>query len=472
MMKITLAVSALGALLTAHAGTNEFGQAFASQRPAPEKRAFSSAAVDRAIAATKARIGCPKLAWMFENCFPNTLDTTVRHQLKDGEDDTFVITGDIEAMWLRDSAAQVWPYLAFAKEDPALARMIRGVVRRQLDSILLDPYANAFNFGPTPSRHADDQTEMKMGVFERKYELDSLCYPLRLAAGYARATGDDTVYGARFRKALRVILDTMKEQQRKKDGLHTSYKFQRAAIVNNAVENYGFGRRVKPCGLIASMFRPSDDATTLPFLIPSNFFAVDVLGKTAANLARIGGAENAALADECAALAAEVRAAIDAHGIVEHPKYGRIYAFEVDGFGSRILMDDANVPSLLALPYFTDLPKDDPVYLNTRRFVLSEDNPYFYHGTKLTGIGGPHVGDGMVWPMSVILQALTTTDPKEREACVRMLVETDGGKGFIHESAWKDDPSVFSRAWFAWANTLFGELIYRLHTDGACGLPR
>lgn len=434
---------------------------FVSKRPA--KRAFESAAVERVIRETKAKIKCPKLAWMFENCYPNTLDTTVRYQLKDGEDDTFVITGDIEAMWLRDSAAQVWPYLSLVREDQALARMIRGVIRRQLDSICLDPYANAFNFGLTSSRHASDKTTMKLGVFERKYELDSLCYPLRLAAGYARAAGDDSIYDDRFRKTLRVILDTMKEQQRKKDGLHTSYTFQREAIVNNAVENYGYGRRVKPCGLIVSMFRPSDDTTTLPFLIPSNFFAVDVLNKTAANLRRIGGEANKALADECAALSAEVRAAIDAYGVVEHPKYGKIYAFEVDGFGSHVLMDDANVPSLLALPYFTDMPKDDPIYQNTRRFVLSEDNPYFFRGSKLTGIGGPHVGDGMVWPMSIILQGLTANTAAEREACIRMLVDTDGGTGFMHESAWKDDPAVFSRSWFAWANTLFGELVLKAY---------
>ena len=172
------------------------------------------------------------------------------------------------------------------------------------------------------------------------------------------------------------------------------------------------------------------------------------------------------LAQECRALAAEVQAALERYAIVEHPKYGRVYAYEVDGFGGAILMDDANVPSLLALPYISDVPASDPVYQNTRRLVWSEDNPYFFRGSAGEGIGGPHVGYDYIWPMSIIMRAMTATDTAEVAACLDQLKKTTGGTGFIHESFHKDNDTKFTRAWFAWANTLFGELILKLHDEG------
>jgi meiotically up-regulated gene 157 (Mug157) protein len=230
----------------------------------------------------------------------------------------------------------------------------------------------------------------------------------------------------------------------------------------------GRGNPVKPVGLIASSFRPSDDATTFEFLVPSNFMAVTTLRKMAEILSSVNG-ENA-MAIECLALADEVSAALKQYAIVEHPKYGKIYAYEVDGFGSHQLMDDANVPSLLALGYLDPEMYADPIYLNTRRFVWSEDNPYFNRGKAGEGIGGPHAGIENVWPMSILMKAFTAQDDAEITACLTQILRTDAGTGFMHESFQKDDANKFSRPWFAWANTLFGELVVKLVNDGKIDL--
>ena len=221
-------------------------------------------------------------------------------------------------------------------------------------------------------------------------------------------------------------------------------------------------------GLIASAFRPSDDATTFMFLIPSNFFAVTSLRKAAEILETVNG-ENA-LAFECRELAAEVEAALKKYATVEHPVYGTIYAYEVDGFGNKLLMDDANVPSLLAMAYLDESYRNDPVYQATRRFVWSEDNPWFFRGTAGEGIGGPHVGLGYIWPMSILMKAFTSDDEAEIKWCLETLLKTDAGTGFMHESFYKDDPANFTRAWFAWPDTLFGELILKLIDDGRLAL--
>ena len=232
----------------------------------------------------------------------------------------------------------------------------------------------------------------------------------------------------------------------------------------DTLNNDGLGAPVKPVGLIVSAFRPSDDATTLQFLVPSNFFAVSSLRKAAEILSAVNGRQD--LADQCAGLAQEVENALKKYATYDHPKYGMIYAFEVDGFGNHILMDDANVPSLLAMPYLGDVDVNDSIYQNTRRFVWSEDNPYFFKGKAGEGIGGPHIGYDMIWPMSIMMKAFTSRDDREIKACVKMLMSTDAGTGFIHESFYKDDPAKFTRAWFAWQNTLFGELILKLVNEG------
>jgi meiotically up-regulated gene 157 (Mug157) protein len=276
-------------------------------------------------------------------------------------------------------------------------------------------------------------------------------------------TGDSSIFGDVWLEAVGKILQTFREQQRK-DG-HGPYHFQRrTAAQYDTMANSGYGNPAKPVGLICSAFRPSDDATLFLYLIPSNFFAVTSLRKMADVLTRVNG--KAALAGECTALADEVAAALQQYATYDHPKYGRVYAYEVDGFGNRVLMDDANVPSLLAMAYLGDVPADDIVYRNTRRLVWSEDNPYFFRGSAGEGIGGPHVGFDMVWPMSIMMRAFTSTDEAEIRACLQMLVDTDAGTGFIHESFHKDDATRYTRSWFAWQNTLFGELILKLIDDG------
>lgn len=436
-----------------------------TNRPPMEKRLFVSDAVEKKIKEVKKLLkDNPYLAWMFENCFPNTMDTTVHF---DGKDDTFVYTGDIHAMWLRDSGAQVWPYVRFANQDAKLKKMLRGVILRQLKCINIDPYANAFNMGPTGSEFDKDITDMKPELHERKYEIDSLCYPLRLAYYYWQVTGDTSVFGEEWMQAMRNILKVFHDQQRKSG--YGPYKFERwTTRTTETMANGGLGTPVKPVGLIASAFRPSDDATTFLFLIPSNFMAVSSLRKAAEILNKVNG--NAALAGQCTTLADEVAAALKKYAVYDHPKYGKIYAFEVDGYGSQLLMDDANVPSLLGMAYLGDVDANDPIYQNTRRFVWSDDNPYFFKGKAGQGIGGPHTGYNMIWPMTIMMKAFTSTDDAEIKQCIEALQRTDAGTGFMHESFNKDDAANFTRSWFAWQNTLFGELILKLIDDGKIDL--
>jgi uncharacterized protein len=438
---------------------------FISKRPPLEKRRFSSDAIEAVIQKTKQQIKNPKLAWMFENCYPNTLDTTVEFEMKNGLPDTFVITGDIEAMWLRDSSAQVFPYLPLASKDSHLSLMIEGIIRRQCWCINLDPYANAFNKGATGSEWQTDHTKMIPELHERKWEIDSLCYPVRLAYYYWKQTGNTSMFDADWRNATRRIYETFVEQQRKKGTMDTPYTFTRDTDKqSDTVLNKGYGSPVNPVGLICSSFRPSDDSTLFSFLISSNLFAVESLRQLAEISTKVTG--DLAFAANCSALAQEVLAAVEKYGIVTHPKYGKVYAYEVDGFGGHVFMDDANVPNLLGLPYLCSFIKlSDPVYQNTRRYVLSSDNPYFFTGKAAAGVGGPHVGLDWIWPMSFIMQALTSTNEKEIGKCLKTLVATDADTGFMHEAFHKDDATKFSRPWFAWANTLFGELIIKIAKD-------
>ena len=412
----------------------------------------------------------PKLAWMFENCFPNTLDTTVRYRKTDGKDDTVVYTGDIHAMWLRDSGAQVWPYVQLANQDPELKAMLAGVIRRQFKCINIDPYANAFldPYDPNPDHQwMRDMTDMKEGLHERKWEIDSLCYPLRLAYHYWKTTGDISIFDEEWLQAIENILKTFKEQQRK-NGVGP-YRFQRRTERQlDTMNNNGLGNPVNPVGLIVSCFRPSDDATTYQFLIPSNFFAVTSLRKAAEILVTVN--KETAMSEECVHLAQEVEDALRRYAVCNHPQYGQIYAFEVDGFGNQYLMDDSNAPSLLSMAYLGDVDVNDPIYQNTRKFVWSKDNPYFFKGTAGEGIGGPHIGYDMIWPMSIMMKAFTSQDDKEIVWCVKTLMNTDADTGFIHESFHKDNPANFTRAWFAWQNTLFGELILKLVNEGKTDL--
>lgn len=438
-----------------------------SKRPELGERLFYSNAVEQKIAEVEKQLKNPYLRWMFQNCFPNTLDTTVYYRVLDDEDDTFVYTGDIHAMWLRDSAAQVYPYVFLANEDEALKKMLRGVILRHQKLIILDPYANAFSDGDVESQWKSDRTLMRSGVYERKWEIDSLCYPIRLAYAYWKETDDESVFGDDWIKSIELTIQTFREQQRKEN--LGPYRFLRVTDrQHDTVSNDGYGSPIKPVGLIVSSFRPSDDSTVLQFLVPSNFFAVSSLRKAGEILQSVHS--NFELANECVLLANEVEQALRQYAIYDHPKYGEIYAYEVDGFGNHYLSDDSNVPSLLSMAYLGDVNKYDPIYQNTRNFVWSDDNPYFFRGEAGEGIGGPHIGYNYVWPMSIMMKAFTSDDDEEIKSCIQSLMSTDAGTGFMHESFHKDDATKYTRDWFAWQNTLFGELIIKLIDDGKLDL--
>jgi uncharacterized protein len=430
---------------------------FPSRRPALQDRRFHSPGVEAYLSDVRRRIGNPELAWLFENCYPNTLDTTVELSSFDGKPDTAVITGDIPAMWLRDSSAQVWPYLALAAKDVALRHMLEGIIRRQARCILIDPYANAFMADlnvPPLEWSRSDTTEMKRGVGERKWELDSLCYPMRLAYGYWRSTGDTAPFDQSWREAMKLAVETMQVQQRK-NGLGP-YHFQRASKTpTETLPSDGYGAPVRPVGLIASGFRPSDDACTFPFLVPANLFSVTSLGQLSQMAHEI--LHDDTLANESATLATEVAKALKQYAIAETAG-GPIWAYEVDGYGSQLLMDDANVPSLLALPYLNSSP-DANLYARTRSFVWSERNPWFFKGTAGEGIGGPHEGKDMIWPMALTIYALTSQSEAEIARALAILKHASAGSGFMHESFNRNNAAKFTRSWFAWANSLFGELV-------------
>ena len=450
----------IGAKANAFSGTADFPDV----RVPLASRKFSSKAVEQLIVDLRKKTANKELGWLFENCFPNTLDTTVEYTEIDGKPDTYVITGDIDAMWLRDSSAQVWPYIPLCHQDKELQQLIKGVINRQVKNILKDPYANAFykDESKVSEWKHTDITDMKSGIHERKWEIDSLCYPIRLSYGYLAETGDMSVFDDQWVTAMRLVVATFREQQR----FHGTgpYSFQRnTAWATDGVPMGGYGYPAKPNGLICSMFRPSDDATIYPYLIPSNYFAVESLLQLEKILLRKGRLQQDANAAK--SLATQVAAALKAHAITSHPKYGNIIAYETNGFGSFNLMDDANIPSLLSLPYLGAIKSGDPLYKQTRAYVLSADNPFYFKGTKLAGTGGPHVGLDMVWPMSIVMQGLTSNNEKEIKYCLNSLQHCHAGTGFMHESAHKDDPAKFTRKWFAWANTIFGEFIWKVHRE-------
>jgi meiotically up-regulated gene 157 (Mug157) protein len=434
---------------------------FPTVRPGLSQRKFVSEAVEAKIAEVKRAIADPELAWLFENCFPNTLDTTVTFGSRENRPDTLVITGDINAMWLRDSSAQVAPYLPLTKEDRKLKELIAGVINRQTLCIQIDRYANAFSFGAKACPWGvNDKPQLTSDLCERKWEIDSLCYPVRLAHSYWKTTGDASCFHADWRQAAKLIVKTFREQQRL-DG-PGPYRFQRTT--DNPIDTppfNGLGNPTRSVGLIHSAFRPSDDACVYPFLIPANLFAVVCLHQLAEIFSVV--LSDRVFADECRQFAEQLAEAINKYGRTRLPKQGLVYAYEVDGFGNQLFMDDANVPSLLSLPYLGCCSSSDAIYRNTRAMILSDDNPYFFRGMAGEGIGGPHVGKNMIWPLGIIMRALTSTSDKEILSCLRTLKTTHADTGFMHEAFDKDNPQNFTRSWFAWANTLFGELLLKLH---------
>jgi meiotically up-regulated gene 157 (Mug157) protein len=438
-------------------------QSFISQRPPADKRTFTSSVIEGQIQEIKAQIADKELAWMFENCYPNTLDTTVDYELVDGKPDTFIITGDINAMWLRDSTAQVWPYMPLIKKDEALKKLIQGLINRQVKCILKDPYANAFYKDLEKKSHwqSDEPTPIP-GVHERKWEIDSLCYVVRLSYYYYQITNDNAIFDNDWDKAMKLVYQTFRTEQRR-DGSSPYFFVRKTTNMIDAPSFNGDGRPTKFSGLIHSQFRPSDDATLFPLLIPSNIFAE--LSLKQLHELYSNELNDVKFAEDCLSFAESLKTAIAKYATAEHLNFGKIYAYEVDGFGNKVFMDDANVPSLMSLAYLNPEFKHQAIYKNTRRFLLSEHNPYFVKGSAAEGQGSPHTGKGTIWPMGIILRALTSDDPKEIVYCLKMLKRTHADTGFMHEAFDKDNPKNFSRSWFAWANTLFGELIVKIYTE-------
>lgn len=425
-------------------------------------RHFTSPAIEKVIREVEKNIKNKEIAWLFNNCFPNTLDTTVDFEMVNGKPDTYVITGDIDAMWLRDSSAQVWPYLPFCKEDKNLQQMIKGVINRQAKFIILDPYANAFykDVNKVSEWKETDYTDMKPGIHERKWEIDSLCYPIRLAYGYWKETGDASMFDAEWHHAMDLVIQTFTEQQRKNG--KGPYSFQRKTQwATDGVPLAGYGYPAKPNGLICSIFRPSDDATIFLYLIPSNFFAVVSL-RQLKEIADATGYRK--ISDKAGLLADEVARALRANAVTTFNGQP-LYAYEVNGYGSYNLMDDANVPSLLSLPYLGAVKAGDKLYRQTRGYILSENNPFYFKGTAGDGIGSPHTLTDTIWPISITMRALTSTDDSEIKHCLQMLQKSNAGTGFMHESFHKNDVKNFTRKWFAWSNTLFGELVLKLYHE-------
>jgi meiotically up-regulated gene 157 (Mug157) protein len=431
------------------------------ERPVPAERAAHSEAIERRITAASARIADPGLRRLLEGTLPITLDTTIVAGGSEARPDTFVLTGDIDAMWLRDSSAQVWPYLASVTDDANLDRLIRGVIHRQSDQILLDPYANAFLPDTRPSEWAGDETEMRPGVHERKWEPDSLLAFFRLSAGYANASRSLRPFDAQWRGAMEQALRILRTEQRLDGG--SPYRFRRPnGDPTDDAPNLGQGAPSRPNGMVHGAFRPSDDASVLPLNVPVNLALAAALDAVAPVAAAAGAPVASA---EAGAVASEIRAGVTLDGLVRHG-HQTTWAYEVDGLGGRILMDDANVPSLLSLPYLGACSGADPVYLATRRWVLSPKNPWWFRGPAGEGVGSPHTGPRRAWPIAVAMRGLTAAADAERLAAVRVLGATHAGTFLAHESFDVDDPTRFTRPWFAWANTLVGELLERAALDG------
>lgn len=398
----------------------------------------------------------PELAPFFKGCFLNTIETTVT-KLDDGG--YFVITGDIPAMWLRDSASQLTHYIRYANEDEDLKEIIKSVIARHAEFVCLDPYSNAFN-AVAKSCWDTDQTNFHHElIWERKYEVDSLCASIFLAHQYYTQTLDNSIFTEKFYEMIKTIVDVFKAEQNHPQ--KSEYYFHRPnAPVTDTLPCEGKGNPVAYTGMTWSGFRPSDDRCLYNYLVPSNMMAVCAL-KKAAELINVGY-EDTKLESECRSLAFDIDEGIKEHALYDHQKFGKIYAYEVDGLGNMLFMDDANSPSLLAAPYIGYCDKNDAIYKNTRAFILSNENPWYFEGSVAKGVGSPHTGYDKIWHIALAMQALTSDDADEIRSCLDMISNSHAGTFLMHEAFNKDDAEDFTRPWFAWANSLFAELLIRL----------
>ncbi|PPJ50767.1 hypothetical protein CBER1_07479 [Cercospora berteroae] len=466
------------------------------QRPSKHCRTFESDLVEKIIKDLSHSLVDPDLARIFENAFPNTIDTTVQwhvdgtekqaesskmQQLFLGQTDawkgpqSFIVTGDIQASWLRDSTNQLAQYQPLAKKDKKIENLILGAINTQAEYVIESPYCNAFQ-PPPPSRLKPSDNGQgdsvhpayePSQVFECKYELDSLAHFLRLGNQFYEHTGSTAFLTQRWFHALESLLKVLDQQSQStfdpKTGsfVKQTYRFQRNT--NTGTETLNLAGNGNPLNygtdLIRSAFRPSDDATIFGFFIPANAMMAVELKKAAEIIAASGKPK---VGEELKARGERIEKGVWEHGVVQHKKWGSVFAFEVDGYGSSLLMDDANVPSLLALPYLGFVKKEEQTYQNTRKMILSkEGNPYFLQGKALKGIGGPHVGLHNAWPMALLIQAMTSDDDEEISELLEA-VKKASPLGLVHESVNVEKIKDYTRSWFAWANSVFAQTILDL----------
>nr|OQO26137.1 hypothetical protein B0A51_07563 [Rachicladosporium sp. CCFEE 5018] len=454
------------------------------QRPRPECRTIQIGDVDAETEIIKGKIADPDLRQLFGNAYPNTLDTAVKwkgYANGTNEELTFLITGDIDAMWLRDSANQMQSYLPNlvpSAKNNSLASLYRGVINLQARYLLTSPYCNSFQppvesgIPPANNTSASDDTVVppynNQSVFECKYELDSLAAFLEISTNYWQSTNDTSFFGKySWISALEAVLDVadaMRTPTYAANGsvLVSPYTFTRETTrATETLANDGIGNPVQNgTGLIRSAFRPSDDATIYQLFIPANMMFARYLA-TAADIIDALGSHDA-LCKRMRDMSCELRQAITKHGIVNVPGHGQVYAYEIDGYGSQNIMDDANIPSLLSAPFLGYLDRNDSVYQNTRSLILSAQNSYFMRGPVLSAVGGPHNGPGYAWPMASIVRIFTSEDDEEILGQLGMILSSTDGLGLIHESVNSFNGSDWTRQWFSWANGLFGQCIIDL----------
>ncbi|KAM0323523.1 hypothetical protein ACHAQA_008804 [Verticillium albo-atrum] len=461
------------------------------QRPDPRCRTFHSDEIERVIEEVTSRMKDPDLARLFENAFPSTTDTTVKFHT-DGTDSShielkergikvdgkwqgpqsFIVTGDITAEWLRDSTNQLSPIQPLAKKDPAIFNLILGAINTQAEYVIEAPYCNAFQPPPIsklqPSQNGQDDVVHPVyepaSVFECKYELDSLAHFLSLANQFHEHTGSTDFLNGRWYAAIDTLLSVLEQQSRStfdsKTGrfVRNEYTFQRKTNTGTETLNLnGVGNPLNwGTGLVRSAFRPSDDATILGFFIPANAMIAVELKRTAAILQTAGKKSLAITLEKWGKRIAD---GVWEHGVVKHRRYGNVFAYEVDGYGSQIIMDDANYPSLLALPLMGFVKSTDEVYQNTRKMLLEkEGNPYYLQGREFKGIGGPHIGLTNAWPMSLLIQAQTSDNDAEIKESLELVLKS-AKLGLVHESIDVNYITSYTRSWFAWANGVFAETI-------------
>lgn len=409
--------------------------------------------VDSARKIILEKINDEKVADIFQNCINNTLDTTIKMT---ADNRTFIITGDIPAMWLRDSVCQIRPYLLFAKNNKDIQKMISGLINKHYELIKLDPYANAFNEDANNNGHQDDITEMLPQIWERKYEIDSLCFSLQLVYLYWKITGNVEHINDDLKDVINIIIDLWKVEQNHEE--NSKYRFERRNCPeSDTLEREGLGSKTVYTGMTWSGFRPSDDACKYGYLVPSNMFAVVVLKYVVEIASEV--MNDIELSYKAKSLLEEIEEGISKYAIKSDKKYGPMYVYEVDGLGNTLDVDDANVPSLLSIPLIGYRANDDEIYMNTRKYILSKDNEYYYEGKYAKGVGSPHTPSGYIWHIALAIEGLTTDDMDKKLEIINMMKNTDANTLFMHESFDPNNPSEFTREWFSWANSMYCELV-------------